>query len=211
MRRIATGFLALGLALVLAQVLADYAVAQTSFSPEDRSFSMSLPPGWVAIPALELYAFEHPGQSGPIKPEEMAEFRKTRMGFQAPAEKWFTLPYLIITQESGKKRGPQDLFMDHIMAEKDAEAQSSGEGYRFLEKDHMPTKRMHYYKDVGFSSAQGKSVAMGVYTYLTSRGFLRVAWFAGEDQLKDWEQVLHQAGMSVKLSPELEYKPEAEQ
>ena len=199
------------LALALSPLLAVSAKAQTSFSLDGASFTMSLPPGFVAIPTLELYAFEHPGQSGPIKPEELALFRKTRLGFQVPAEKWFTLPYLIITLESGKKRGPQDLFMDHVMAEKDAEAQSPGEGYRFMGKEHTPTKRMHYYKDVGFSAAQGKKVAMGVYTYLTSRGFLRVAWFVGEDQLKDWEPVLHQAGMSVKLSPGLEYKPESEQ
>ena len=195
----------------LAPTLTGQAQAQTGFSLDGASFTISLPPGFVAIPTLELYAFEHPGQSGPIKPEELAQFRKTRLGFQVPAERWFTLPYLVITLESGKKRGPQDLFMDHVMAEKDAAAHSSGEGYRFMGKEHTPTKRMHYYKDMAFSSAQGRKVAMGVYTYLTNRGFLRVAWFVGEDQLKDWEQILHQTGMSVKLSPELEYKPESEQ
>jgi len=49
---------------------------------------------------------------------------------------------------------------------------------------------------------------MGVYTYLTSRGFLRVAWFVGENELRAYEPTLHQSAMSVKLSPELEYVPE---
>lgn len=184
---------------------------QSGFSPEDKSFSISVPSGWVAIPALELYLFENPGRTGPVPPEEIALFRKTRMGFQKPAEQWFTTPYMIITLETGKKRGPQELFMDHVLAEKDSEAHATGNGHRFLEKDHMPTKRMHYYKDVSYSPAQGKKIAMGAYTYLTSRGFLRVAWFVDEDQLRAYESVLHQSAMSVKLSQELEYKPEGKQ
>ena len=193
---------------VLGLARPDSATAQSSFSPPDKAFTMSLPSGFVAIPALELYLFEHPGQSGPVTPEAMAEFKATRMGFQRPADNWFTPPYMIITREVGKKRGPQELFMDHVMAQKDSEAHSSGEGYRFLEKEHQPTKRMHYYKDTGYSPGLGKNMAMGVYTYLTSQGFLRVAWFVPEDQLKSWEQVLHQSAMSVKLAPEMEYKPE---
>lgn len=197
------------LALVLGAALPSS--GQTGFSPEDKSFSISIPPGWVTIPALELYLFENPGRTGPIPPEEMAQFRRTRMGFQKPAEKWFTTPYMIITLETGKKRGPQELFMDHVLAEKDSEAHATGDGHRFLEKDHMPTKRMHYYKDVSYSPAQGKNIAMGAYTYLTSRGFLRVAWFVDEEQLRAFESTLHQAAMSVRLSTELEYKPEGKQ
>lgn len=189
----------------------DNARAQSSFSPPDKAFTIDLPPGFVAIPTLELYLFEHPGQSGPVTPEAMAEFKATRMGFQKPADNWFTPPYMIITREAGKKRGPQELFMDHVLAQKDSEAHASGEGYRFLEKDHNPMKRMHYYKDTGYSPALGRNMAMGVYTYLTSQGFLRVAWFVPEEQLKAWEQVLHQSAMSVRLSPEMEYKPEGKQ
>ncbi|WP_027192437.1 hypothetical protein [Fundidesulfovibrio putealis] len=199
------GFFAL-LALVI--VLAAPAQAQQSASAPDRSFSLTIPSGWVAIPTLELYLFEHPGRTTPVTPEELAEFRNTRMGFQRPADAWFTLPYMIVRLETGKKRGPQELFMDHVLAEKDSEAGAPGEGYRFREKDHLPTKRMHYYKDVSYSAAQGRKVAMGVYTYLTSRGFLRVAWFVGENELRAYEPTLHQSAMSVKLSPELEYVPE---
>lgn len=197
------------LALVLGAALPS--AGQTGFSPEDKSFSISIPPGWVTIPALELYLFENPGRTGPIPSEEMAQFRRTRMGFQKPAEKWFTPPYMIITLETGKKRGPQELFMDHVLAEKDSETHATGDSHRFLEKDHMPTKRMHYYKDVSYSPAQGKNIAMGAYTYLTSRGFLRVAWFVDEEQLRAFESTLHQAAMSVRLSTELEYKPEGKQ
>lgn len=194
--------------LALLTGLAAPAKAQQSASAPDRSFSLTIPSGWVAIPPLELYLFEHPGHTGPVTPEELAEFRKTRLGFQRPADAWFTLPYMIIRLETGKKRGPQELFMDHILAEKDSEAGASSEGYRFREKDHLPTKRLHYYKDVSYSAAQGRKVAMGVYTYLTSRGFLRVAWFVGENELRAYEPTLHQSAMSVKLSPELEYVPE---
>ncbi|GFK95233.1 hypothetical protein NNJEOMEG_03091 [Fundidesulfovibrio magnetotacticus] len=182
--------------------------AQTRLATPGGSFTISLPSGFVTIPPLELYLFEHRGLSGPVPPEALAEFRKTRMGFQAPAEKWFTLPYLIVSVETGRKRGPQDLFMESVMAERDSESQSSGEGHRFLEKDHQPLKRMTYYKDVAYSAAHGRKVAMGSYTWLTSQGFIRVAWFAPEDQLRAWEPQLHQAAMSVVLSPELEYRPE---
>lgn len=199
------GFFAL---LALVTVLADPAQAQQGAGPPDRSFSLTIPSGWVAIPPLELYLFEHPGHTTPVTPEELAEFRNTHMGFQRPADAWFTLPYMIVRLETGKKRGPQELFMDHVLAEKDSEAGSGGEGYRFREKDHLPTKRLHYYKDISFSAAQGRKVAMGVYTYLTSRGFLRVAWFVGENELRSYEPTLHQSAMSVRLSPELEYVPE---
>lgn len=182
--------------------------AQTRLTTPAGSFTLSLPSGFVAIPTLELYLFERRGLGGPVAPEVLAEFRKTRMGFQQPAEKWFSLPYLIITVETGKRRGPQDLFMEGVMAERDSEMNSPGEGRRFLEKDHLPLKRVTFYKDVAFSAAQGKNVAMGAYTYLTSQGFIRLAWFAGEDQLREWEPALHQAAMSVALSPELEYHPE---
>jgi hypothetical protein len=194
--------------LALLAGLAASAQAQQSASAPDKSFSLTIPSGWVTIPPLEMYLFEHPGHTGPVTPEELAEFRKTRMGFQRPADAWFTLPYMIVRLETGKKRGPQELFMDHVLAEKDSEAGSGGEGYRFLEKDHLPTKRLHYYKDISFSAAQGRKVVMGVYTYLTSRGFLRVAWFVGENELRSYEPALHQSAMSVRLSPELEYVPE---
>jgi hypothetical protein len=213
MKRITNAF-GLPAALALVAILAIQAAwvapaqAQQSASAPDKSFSLTIPSGWVAIPPLELYLFEHPGRTAPVTPEELAEFRKTRLGFQRPADAWFTLPYMIVRLETDKKRGPQELFMDHILAEKDSEAGSGGEGYRFREKDHLPTKRLHYYKDVSFSAAQGRKVAMGVYTYLTSRGFLRVAWFVGENELRAYEPSLHQSAMSVKLSPELEYVPE---
>lgn len=210
MKRLTTAF-ATALFLAGLAVWPPAAQAQQGAGPPDRSFSLTIPSGWVAIPPLELYLFEHPGRTTPVTPEELAEFRNTHMGFQRPADAWFTLPYMIVRLESGKKRGPQELFMDHVLAEKDSEAGASGtggEGYRFLEKDHLPTKRLHYYKDISFSAAQGRKVAMGVYTYLTSRGFLRVAWFVGENELRAYEPTLHQSAMSVKLSPELEYVPE---
>jgi len=185
------------------------ASAQTRHSAPDGSFSIGLPSDWVPIPTLELYLFEHPGKSGPVPPEALAEFRNTRLGFQKPADKWFTLPYMIITVEKGRKRSPKDLFMESVMAEKDSETGAGGEGYRFLEKEHQPTKRVTYYKDVSYSAAQGRNVAMGVYTYLTSQGFLRVAWFAAENELRATENMLHQSAMSVTLSPQLEYRPEA--
>jgi hypothetical protein len=198
--------------LVLAVILgssAPGALAQPS-GPPDKSFSIDVPAGFVPIPALEMYLAENPGRTGPVAPEALAAFRRTRLGFQAPADKWFTTPYLVVTLEEGKKRGPQDLFMDHVMAEKDSEAAASGSAkHDFLEKDHQPMKRMHYYKDRTFNSAIGGGVVTGVYTYLTSRGFLRVAWFATEEQARSLEQALHRAAMSVKLTPELEYKPEA--
>lgn len=204
-------FLALASILAVTLAPAGPAQAQSGFSPDDKAFTISLPPGFVAIPALELYLFEHPGKTGPISPAELAQFRLTRMGFQYPAEKWFTPPYMIITRETGKKRTPQELFMDHVLAEKDSEAAAPAEGYRFREKEHLPTRRMHYYKDVGYSATLGRNMAMGVYTYLTSQGFLRVAWFVAEDELKNWEPILHQSAMSVKLSPDMEYKPEGKQ
>ena len=196
------------LALALVAATCAQAPAQSRQGPPDNAFSIDIPSEWVPIPALELYLFEHPGQSGPVTPEEMARLRNTRLGFQAPSEKWFTLPYIIVTLESGRKRTPQDLFMESVMAEKDSEAQARGNGHRFREKDHQPLRRMTYYKDVGYSAAQGRNVAMGVYTYLTSQGFLRVSWYAGEKELRYWEKALHAAAMSVALSPRLEYKPE---
>ncbi|MFZ5425512.1 MAG: hypothetical protein ACOZEN_00950 [Thermodesulfobacteriota bacterium] len=182
--------------------------AQTRHSAPDGTFSISLPSDWVPIPTLELYFFENPGRKGPVPPEVLAEFRDTRMGFQMPAEKWFTLPYMIVTVEKGRKRTAKDLFMESVMAEKDSETSAPKEGYRFLEKEHLPTKRVTYYKDVSYSAAQGRNVAMGVYTYLTSQGFLRVAWFAAEDDPRATGNMLHQAAMSVTLSPQMEYRPE---
>lgn len=213
MKRITNAFglpAALGLfaILVIWAVLAASALAQQSVSPPDKSFSISIPSGWVAIPPLELYLVENPGRTGPVPHEVLAEFRKTRLGFQRPADGWFTLPYMIVRLETDKKRGPQELFMDHVLAQRDSESAAPSEGYRFLEKDHLPTKRLHYYKDVSYSAAQSRTVAMGSYTYLTSRGFLRVAWFVGESELRAYEPMLHQSAMSVKLSPELEYVPE---
>jgi len=194
--------------LALALGVCGEALAQPRYSPPDGAFSITLPPDFVPIPALELYLFEHHGHSGPVTPQALAEFKNTRMGFQKPSEKWFTLPYVIITVEKGRKRGPQDLFMESVMAERDSEAGASQDGYHFLAKEHLPMKRVTYYKDISYSAAQGKKVAMGVYTYLTSQGFLRVAWFAGEDQLPEFERALHNAAMSVQLSPEMVYKPE---
>jgi len=186
------------------------AQAQTSFSAEDGAFTVDLPSDWVRIPALELYLVEHPGPAVPVSPGDLAAFKKTHYGFQKPAEKWFTLPYCVITLESGKKRGPQELFMDHLLAEKDSQdaASPSDPNYKFLEKEQLPMRRMHYYKDVTYSAAQGKPVAMGVYTFLTSQGFLRAAWFVGEDQRRDYEDTLHQAMLGIRLAPGLEYKPE---
>jgi len=196
------------LVVALALATAAPALAQTTITTDAGSFSIPLPSDWVAIPTLELYLFEHHGHVGPVPPEELTRFRQTRRGFQKPADKWFTPPYLIVTLEDGRKRGPQELFMDHVLAEKDSEASSSTQGYQFLEKDQLPAKRMHYYKDTSYSPVLGKNVVMGVYTYLTSRGFLRVAWFIRDDQRADYEDALHQAGMNVTLSPELEYRPE---
>lgn len=184
------------------------APALADFTAPDGSFSISLPGDFVSIPALELYTAGRGGKAGPVTPEAMAQFKKTHFGFQKPADKWFTPPYVIITIETGRKRTPQDLFMDHVLSQKDSEsaASPSDKSYRFLEKEHLPLKRMHYYKDVAHNQAMGKPVAMGVYTYLTTRGFLRVAWFCPADQLAEWEPVLHEAAMSLTLSPELEYK-----
>ncbi len=202
--------LAAGISIILATLGAGppCAQAQNRQGPPDGSFSIALPGGWTPIPALELYLFEHPGQSGPVAPEELARLRNTRLGFQAPADMWFTLRYIIISLETGRKRGPQDLFMESVMAERDSGAQASGSGHRFREKEHQPLKRLAYYKDVAYSAAQGRNVAMGVYTYLTSQGFLRVCWYVGETELRYWENALHAAAMSVTLSPGLEYKPE---
>lgn len=189
------------------------AAAQIAFTGEDGAFTVDLPADWVRIPALELYLVEHPGPAGPLAPEELAAFKKTHYGFQKPADKWFTLPYCVITLESGKKRGPQELFMDHILAEQDSKAAGPGSdpAYKFLEKDQLPLQRMHYYKDVRYSPAQGKPVVMGVYTWLTRQGFLRAAWFIGEDQRREYEDVLHQAMLGLRISPGLEYKPEGKQ
>ncbi len=194
--------------LVLA--LCGSASAQSSFSGDDGAFTVNLPSDWVRIPALELYLIEHPGPNGPVPPEALATFKKTHYGFQKPAEKWFTLPYCIITLETGKKRGPQELFMDHLLAEKDSQsaASPSDPGYRFLDKEQLPMRRMHYYKEVSYSAAQGKPVVMGNYTFLTNQGFLRVAWFIGEDQRREYEDVLHQAMLGLRLAPSLEYTPE---
>lgn len=184
------------------------AVAQTRTGAPDGSFSFTPPPGFVAIPPLELYLFENQGRQTPVTPEELAEFRRTHLGFQQPAEKWFTPPYLIIRMETDRKRTPQDLFMESVMAEKDSAAGAGSGGHRFLEKEHLPTRRLAYYKDVGFSPAQGKKMGMGIYTYLTARGFLRLAWFVAEEDMRAWEPLLHQSAMSVTLSPEAEYRPE---
>lgn len=195
------------LALLL---LSGTARAQTAFSAEDGAFSVNLPSDWVRIPALELYLVEHPGRTAPVPPEELVAFKKTHYGFQKPAEKWFTLPYCIITLESGKKRGPQELFMDHLLAERDSQAAAppSDPNYRFLEKEQLPMRRMHYYKDVTYSAAQGKPVVMGTYTFLTNQGFLRAAWFIGEDQRREYEDALHQGMLGLRLAPSLEYTSE---
>jgi hypothetical protein len=197
------------LALLLFCAPAWPARAQTGFTAEDGAFSLDLPPEFVRIPTLELYLQEHPGGSGPVSPEVLSEFTKTHYGFQAPAEKWFTPPYLILILEQGKKRTAQDLFMDHVLAEKDSEAAATpgDKTYRFLGKDYLPFKHMHYYKDVSRGKS-GPALVMGCYTFLTNRGFLRAAWFMGEDQRQQYEDDLHQAVMNLKLSPELEYKGE---
>jgi hypothetical protein len=198
----------LTLALTLPLGRAGQARAQTTITTDQGTITIPLPSDWVAIPTLELYLFEHRGHVGPVPPEELASFRQTRMGFQKPAEKWFTPPYLIVSLEQGRKRSPQELFMDHVLAEKDSEDATPTQGYQFLEKEQLPTKRMHYYKDTSYNPVLGKNVIEGVYTYLTSQGFLRVAWFITDDQKSDYGDTLHQACMDVKLSPELEYKPE---
>lgn len=196
--------------MALMLLLVSRAHAQSSVSGEGGAFTVNLPSDWVRIPALELYLVEHPGPSGPVSPEVLAAFKKTHYGFQKPAEKWFTLPYCVITLETGKKRNPQELFMDHLLAERDSQAAApSGDpGYRFLEKEQQPMSRMHYYKDVTYSAAQGRPVVMGAYTFLTNQGFLRAAWFVGEDQRREYEDVLHQAMLGLRISPALEYTPE---
>jgi len=199
------------LTLALALGSTSPAKAQTTVTTDQGSFSIPLPSDWVAIPTLELYLFEHQGHVGPVPPEELASFRQTRMGFQKPAEKWFTPPYMIVSLENGKKRSPQELFMDYVLAEKDSAGGAPAQGFKFLEKEQLPTQRMHYYKDSVFNPVLGKKVIEGVYTYLTSSGFLRAAWFLTEDQKADYESILHTAGMDITLSPELQYKPEVKQ
>ena len=200
---------ALWLVLLLAGLtLAPQASAQGAFTAADGAFTVALPAEFVAIPPLELYLAGHGGKSGPVAPEALAEFKKTHYGFQKPADKWFTPPYVVITLENGRKRTPQDLFMDHVMAQKDSEAAAKpgDSSYRFVEKEHLPMRRMHFYKDVAHNPVLGKPMTTGVYTFLTSQGFLRLAWFASADQLAEYENTLHQAAMSLTLSPELEYK-----
>lgn len=187
----------------------DLAAAQGRFAAEDGVFTIALPSDFVRIPPLELFLFEHPGKQAPVPLEELAAFRKTRYGFQKKAETWFVPPMLIITLEQGKRRNPQELFMDHVLAERDSEAAAQGtEGHKFLEKEHLPLKRMHYYKETAYNAALGRKVVSGIYTYLTGQGFLRVAWFITEDQRAPYEAALHQAAMSVTISPEAAYKKE---
>lgn len=176
-----------------------------AFTAPDGAFTVDLPGDWVPIPTLELYLAEHPGNTGPVSPSLLADFKKQRFGFQQQAEKWFTPPYVIIALESGVSRGPQEMFMDHVLARRDAEA-SGRQGYRFLEKGQRPLQRMQYHKDMAYSPAHGKNMIMGSYTYLTSQGYLRLAWFIGEDQRAEFEETLHQAALGLKLAPGMEYK-----
>ena len=197
--------------LALAALLPQGPVAaQSRFASEDGAYSLDLPSGFVRIPPPELFLFEHPGKSGPVPMEELATFRRTHAGFQKKAETWFTPPLLLVTRESGKRRTPKDLFMDHVLAERDRE-NAAPSGTRFLEKEHFPTKRVHYYKETGYNRALGRQVVSGVYTYLTSDGFLRLTWYLTEDQRADYEEALHQAAMSLTLSPEATYKTEQRQ
>ena len=195
------------LAVYLALAAGHPALAQNNFTADDGAFSLSLPQEFVQIPALEMYLRQHPGGSSPVAPEALAEFGKTHYGFPAPADKWFTPPSLIITLEQGKKRTAQELFMDHVLAESDSEkAAGTDSRHRFLTKEYLPLKRMHHYTDVSRDSTLGVDLVTGHYTYLTSRGFLRISWFMPQDQREQYEKELHQAAMNLKLSPDLQYQ-----
>ncbi|MFP5239175.1 MAG: hypothetical protein ACLGQW_05020 [Acidobacteriota bacterium] len=181
--------------------------AEPLASADDGSYSLNLPGDFVRIPPLELFLFEHPGKQAPVPYEELAAFRRTHAGFQKKADTWFVTPFMLITRESGKKRTPQELFMDHVLAERDHE-HAAPPGSAFLEKEHFPTRRMHYYKEAGFNRALGRQVVSATYTWLTSDGFLRLTWYITEDHRPLYEEALHQAALSLALSPQAAYKKE---
>ncbi len=199
---------ALLLAAALCAALAPaQALAQTRVSAPDGSWSLTLPSDWVRIPALELYLREHPGASGPLSPEDFARFKTSRDAFQRQAEGWFVLPWLLVSLDD-KRRTTQDLFMDHVLAERDHESDADRNGARFLDKEHEPGKRMHHYSTSGYDPVAGRRVRTTVYTFLTARGFLRLTWRVGEEQYPALEDAVRRASQSLTLSPQLQYQQE---
>ncbi|WP_243439290.1 hypothetical protein [Fundidesulfovibrio soli] len=179
--------------------------AEPLTAAEDGSYSLNLPADFVRIPPLELFLFKHPSKQAPVPHEELAAFRRTHAGFQKKAETWFATPFMLITRESGKKRTPQELFMDHVLAERDRE-NASPSGAVFLEKEYFPTRRMHYYKEAGFNRTLGGQVVSATYTWLTADGFLRLTWYITGEQRPLYEEALHQAALSLALSPQAAHK-----
>ena len=172
---------------------------------------LHLPAGWQQIPKDVLTVqFAEVAKQNPNLPKQTYEY-----GFQAPANQWFSYPYLLVRiQRTGRipevalKKIPNlDEMMDSKMQET-VEAVSAIADAAMGKTVYDPTHRI-LWTSARMNYAGVGNIKMLVGGHLSEDGFVQVFGYAREADFPRYEALLHSIISSVELPAGLRYVPRA--